>query len=97
MASGSSEQTNTVIKAGGVPKFVALLTSTYPHVAEQAVWALGNIAGDGPDARDTVLNLDCVKYLLALINPDIEVSGVLFINGRILSCSVTCVLWQKEH
>lgn len=73
VASGTSEQTNSVVKAGGVPKFVALLSSPYSHVAEQAVWGLGNIAGDGPAARDLVLNQNTVQPLLALINPDTPV------------------------
>lgn len=76
VASGTTEQTNAVVKGGGVPRFVALLTSPYPNVAEQAVWGLGNIAGDGPVTRDLVLTLDTLPHLLALINPDTPVSSI---------------------
>lgn len=76
VASGTTEQTNAVVKGGGVPRFVALLTSPYPNVAEQAVWGLGNIAGDGPVTRDLVLALDTLPHLLALINPDTPVSSI---------------------
>jgi importin subunit alpha-2 len=44
------------------------------HVTEQAVWALGNIAGDGSAARDLVLNFGAMPALLELVKPDIQVS-----------------------
>lgn len=87
VASGTSEQTNAVVKAGGVPKFVALLSSPNSHVAEQAVWALGNIAGDGPNTRDQVLNYNTVAELLALINPNIEIT---FLRNIVWSLSNLC-------
>ena len=37
---------------------------------EQAVWALGNIAGDGPTMRDFVINNGVVPPLIALVNPE---------------------------
>ena len=33
------------MNAGAVPKFIKLLESDQANVCEQAVWALGNIAG----------------------------------------------------
>lgn len=55
IASGTAEQTRVVVEHGALPIFVTLLQSQNDDVREQAVWALGNIAGDSPNFRDLVL------------------------------------------
>ncbi|XP_015590305.1 importin subunit alpha [Cephus cinctus] len=87
VASGTSEQTNVVVKHGAVPKLVALLKSSSSNVAEQAVWALGNIAGDGPGPRDLVLGYDAMPLLLELIKPD---TSVTFARNIVWTLSNLC-------
>ena len=64
IASGTADHTAQVIDNGAVPIFVQLLSSPNDDVREQAVWALGNIAGDSPRCRDLVLQSQALMPLL---------------------------------
>jgi len=63
-----------VIANGAVPIFVQLLMSPNDDVREQAVWALGNIAGDSPECRDLVLTQGVLQPLLEQLNPNSKMS-----------------------
>lgn len=87
VASGTSEQTLEVVKYGAITKLVELLKSPAMNVAEQAVWALGNIAGDGPVARDMVLKEEALPLLIALITPETPIS---FVRNIVWTLSNLC-------
>src|SRR6266404_5509242 len=53
---------------------IFLFRSSQANVCEQAVWALGNIIGDGPQLRDYVISLGIIPQLLHFVTTDIPIS-----------------------
>lgn len=73
VCSGTTDQTLSVVDNGAVPRLMRLLKSTDIRVCEQAVWALGNIIGEGADLRDLVIEQGFVPALLSHIRPEQEI------------------------
>ena len=72
IASGTSAHTQLVVRAGALPSLIRLLDSTSVEIREQAVWALGNIAGDSPELRDEVLGHNIVPILTRRLDAELS-------------------------
>lgn len=66
LASGTSEQTNSLIQKNVIDVFIRLAASEYSQIAEQAIWGLGNISGDCLDFRFLVLKSKAPEVLLSV-------------------------------
>ncbi|KAK4851207.1 hypothetical protein QYF36_013275 [Acer negundo] len=72
IASRTSKHTRAVVDtndANAVPTFVNILRSSLhsDDLKEQAIWALGNVAGDSTEYRDTILQLEAMNPLITLV------------------------------
>lgn len=76
IASGTTEHTQHIINNGAIQAFIQLLLSPNAEVKEQAVWALGNIAGDSPTFRDYVIQTHGVAGLLSVFRNDAKISMI---------------------
>ena len=76
ITSGTSSQTRHVVESDAVPYFIKLLSSENSNICEQAVWALGNIAGDGAELRDYVINCGIIDPILALIGQETPITSL---------------------
>lgn len=59
----STNCTMDLVKAGAIKPLVHLLVHVDAIVREQVAWCLGNIAGEGPDLRDQVLQESVIESL----------------------------------
>mmetsp|Transcript_20953 Transcript_20953/g.29286 ORF Transcript_20953/g.29286 Transcript_20953/m.29286 type:complete len:369 (-) Transcript_20953:93-1199(-) len=73
IVSGTSAHVLKMIKAGAVPKLKQLLKHENLDVREQAVWAIGNIAGDRPECRDYVLSQGVLAPILKELSPSSKI------------------------
>ncbi|ETN71473.1 Armadillo/beta-catenin-like repeat protein [Necator americanus] len=68
VVSGTSEQTVAAVEAGATLPLIQLTQSPNDGLAEQALWAVANIAGDSAQLRDYVIQCGGVDALMALVD-----------------------------
>ena len=67
VASGSRSNVRALVEAGAVPLLIGLLNDAEWEVREQAVWALGNVAGDSASCRDFLLRSGCLEGVVCMV------------------------------
>ena len=55
-----------VARAGAIKPLICLLDHREVQVRDQAIWCLGNIAGEGPEQRDLILKEQPINLLYVL-------------------------------
>lgn len=64
VASGTRQQTQTIIDKGGLQLFVKSLKSTNLELVEQCIWALGNISADSVHLRDMLNSMGAIDNMI---------------------------------
>lgn len=68
LASGNSEHVQVLLEKDTVTVLVQLLNSPHLEVVEQAIWGLGNIAGDSTKVRDIVISAGAVNPIANILD-----------------------------
>ena len=85
IAAGASEHTHLLIKHGAVPILISLLGGSNEEVLEQAIWVLGNLAGEGTSARDVVINSNAIGPIVLCVQCGCSSLSIMRIGSWTLS------------
>lgn len=66
-----------MVQAGAISPLLSLLMSTHLEVQEQAVWALGNIAGDCDEYREIILKSNGFSFIVSFAKSNYDKIGVV--------------------
>jgi len=88
IASGTTDHVNNLIEKEVLQHFIQLLSSPCIEVVEQVIWGIGNIAGDSPMTRDSVLNSGALEKIAVVL--DQAVPGSSFLRNASWALSNLC-------
>jgi len=67
IAAGNSSQTEYIVSINAVPPIIEMLFEEDHVLVDQAIWALGNVAGDSIKLRNMILDMDVLPIIIRLI------------------------------
>ncbi|EGD77563.1 hypothetical protein PTSG_08661 [Salpingoeca rosetta] len=70
VSSGEPHQTMSVVEAGAAQPLCRLLLSPIDRVKDQACWCLGNVAGDGADLRDMLIEEGALNQFIIMLGEE---------------------------
>lgn len=77
LADVAPDSSRIVLDCGGVVRLIDLLRSDNIDCQDQAIWALGNLAGDSTKCRDACLNSGAMTAVLEVLSrPDLPLRAV---------------------
>jgi importin subunit alpha-1 len=88
IASGSTDHVSNLIEKDVLRHFIHLLASPHIEVVEQVIWGIGNIAGDSPMTRDSVIASGALEKIAAVL--DAAVPGTSFMRNASWALSNLC-------
>ena len=88
IASGSTDHVSNLIEKYVLTHFIELLTSPHIEVVEQVIWGIGNIAGDSPLTRDSVLASGALERIAIVL--DQAPAGTSFMRNASWALSNLC-------
>lgn len=88
IASGTTDHVNNLIEKDVLSHFIYLLSSSHIEVVEQVIWGIGNIAGDSPLTRDSVIHSGALEKIAAVV--DKAVAGTSFMRNASWALSNLC-------
>lgn len=86
--SGPPTHTRLLVEADVLAALVPLLSSPVAAVRDQAMWALGNCAGDSPPMRDAVLLHGLLDPLLTTFQPHTDITSIRIAVWTLCNCIV---------
>jgi len=97
IASGNSDDTSAVYESNAIPPLIKLLDPSIIRVAEQAMWALGNISGDCAKFRDAVLDQGILDKLCNLANYALQNVSTQISLLRNLAWTIANLCRSRQH